>query len=395
MATVRTRKRGNTYTYIFEAGKKPDGKRRTITKGGYATKAEAYSAGIAAYSSWLAKHDISRLAEITLADFIHIWLEHISTQVTYGTITPYRAVSKIICGFFGDELLKDITPARCEAFIKSMSESGYSQKYMRTAKCVMNQMLEYAIYPHQIITANPMEKIQIPRDAKKDIVPRTIVTLDKFAELLEKYPYGSRYHMFIQLAFRTGMRISELLGLEWKNIDLQAGIIHVKQQLLYETGKGEHITSRLKTPASIRDIPLDAGLIELLARWKSDQELNRIIKAGTYTEYYTNEKDSLTRASTGLVPPGAIKADLVCTDEDGVRVQRADINKALKEEGLNAHSFRHTHATMLIEAGASLKGVSCRLGHTNYSITNTVYIHNTEQIQSATVGIFEQLLGGF
>ena len=201
--------------------------------------------------------------------------------------------------------------------------------------------------------------------------------------------------MFIQLAFRTGMRISELLGLEWKNIDLQAGIIHVKQQLLYETGKSEHITSRLKTPASIRDIPLDAGLIELLARWKSDQELNRIIKAGTYTEYYTNEKGSLARASTGLVPPGAVRAELVCTDEDGVRVQRADINKALKEEGLNAHSFRHTHATMLIEAGASLKGVSCRLGHTNYSITNTVYIHNTEQIQSATVGIFEQLLGGF
>ena len=260
MATVRTRKRGTTYTYIFEAGKKPDGKRRTITKGGYATKAEAYSAGIAAYSSWLAKHDISKLAEITLADFIHIWLEHISGQVTYGTITPYRAIAKIVCGFFGDELLKDITPAHCEAFIKSMSESGYSQKYMRTAKCVMNQMLEYAIYPHQIITANPMEKIQIPRDAKKDIVPRTIVTLDKFAELLAKYPYGSRYHMFIQLAFRTGMRISELLGLEWKNIDLQAGIIHVKQQLLYETGKGEHITSRLKTPASIRDIPLDAGL---------------------------------------------------------------------------------------------------------------------------------------
>lgn len=395
MATVRTRKRGNTYTYIFEAGKKPDGKRRTITKGGYATKAEAYSAGIAAYSSWITKHDISQLAEITLSDFIHIWLEHISGQVTYGTITPYRAIAKIVCGFFGDELLKDITPARCEAFIKSMSESGYSQKYMRTAKCVMNQMLEYAIYPHQIITANPMEKIQIPRDAKKGIVPRTIVTLDKFAELLEKYPYGSRYHMFIQLAFRTGMRISELLGLEWKNIDLQAGIIHVKQQLLYETGKGEHITSRLKTPASIRDIPLDAGLIELLARWKSDQELNRIIKAGTYTEYYTNEKGSLTRASTGLVPEGAIKADLVCTDEDGVRLQRDGINKALKEEGLNAHSFRHTHATMLIEAGASLKGVSCRLGHTNYSITNTVYIHNTEQIQSATVGIFEQLLGGF
>ena len=86
MATVRTRKRGTTYTYIFEAGRKPDGKRRTITKGGYATKAEAYSAGIAAYSSWLAKHDISRLAEITLADFIHIWLEHISGQVTYAPL---------------------------------------------------------------------------------------------------------------------------------------------------------------------------------------------------------------------------------------------------------------------------------------------------------------------
>lgn len=395
MATVRTRKRGNTYTYIFEAGKKPDGKRRTITKGGYATKAEAYSAGISAYSSWMAKHDVSRLAEITLADFLAIWLDHISEQVTYGTIKPYRAVAKIICGFFGDKQLKDIRPALCEAFIKSMAEAGYSRKYMRTAKCVMNQTMEYAIYPHQIITTNPMEKIQIPKDARKDIVPRIIVTLDKFAELLEKHPYGSRYHMFIQLAFRTGMRMAELLGLEWKNVDLQAGIIHVRAQLLRETGKSEYLTARLKTPASVRDIPLDAGLIELLARWKSDQELNRIIKAGTYTEYYTNEKGSLAKTSAELIPEGAVKAELVCTDEGGIRVRRDDIYNALRAEGLNTHSFRHTHATMLIEAGASLKGVSCRLGHTNYSITNTVYIHNTEQIQSATVRIFEQLLGDF
>ena len=70
MATVRTRKRGKTYSYIFEAGKKADGKRKVVEKGGFATRKLAYDAGVAAYTDW--KHgNIGIVSEnITLKDFM-------------------------------------------------------------------------------------------------------------------------------------------------------------------------------------------------------------------------------------------------------------------------------------------------------------------------------------
>ena len=69
MAQVRVRKRGKTFSYIFEAGKKADGKRKVVEKGGFATRKLAYDAGVAAYNDW--RHgNIGIVSEnITLKDF--------------------------------------------------------------------------------------------------------------------------------------------------------------------------------------------------------------------------------------------------------------------------------------------------------------------------------------
>ena len=64
------------------------------------------------------------------------------------------------------------------------------------------------------------------------------------------------------------------------------------------------------------------------------------------------------------------------------------IARALVAEGLNAHSFRHTHATLLIENGAAPKGVAGRLGHANTQITQNLYTHNTLKLQVETAEFF-------
>ena len=64
----------------------------------------------------------------------------------------------------------------------------------------------------------------------------------------------------------------------------------------------------------------------------------------------------------------------------------------LQQEGLNSHSFRHTHATTLIENGAPAKGIAGRLGHASVDITEQVYIHNTAALQDRTEQIFEATL---
>ena len=65
---------------------------------------------------------------------------------------------------------------------------------------------------------------------------------------------------------------------------------------------------------------------------------------------------------------------------------------AAQKNGLNAHSFRHTHATMLIEAGAVAKGVAGRLGHSDATITQNLYTHNTANLQQETAKIFDKIL---
>ncbi len=90
MAQVRTRKRGKTFSYIFEAGKKSDGRRNVVEKGGFATKTQAYKAGIAAYNDYLHGNIGITSEKITLKDFMTAWLDNVvSINVKEGTLRTY------------------------------------------------------------------------------------------------------------------------------------------------------------------------------------------------------------------------------------------------------------------------------------------------------------------
>ena len=178
---MRTRKRGKTFSYIFEAGKKADGKRKVVEKGGFATKKAAYDAGVAAYTDW--KHGNIGITSdnILLKDFLQNWLE------------------KVVA---------------------------------------LNVKANY---------------IKVPKKAPTNIVKRHIITPEKLNELLEKYPFGSPYYMPILILFCTGVRIGELLGLTWDNIDLDKKIITLDKQVVYVSKRGYFFTT-LKTWSSNRYI---------------------------------------------------------------------------------------------------------------------------------------------
>ena len=86
----------------------------------------------------------------------------------------------------------------------------------------------------------------------------------------------------------------------------------------------------------------------------------------------------------------------VCTTPEGNHIGRivypSQIRRNLKKVDLNSHSFRHTHATMLLSAGVPVKEISARLGHTNMDITEGLYVHSTREMQVRAKDAFEQLL---
>ena len=185
------------------------------------------------------------------------------------------------------------------------------------------------------------------------------------------------------------MRISEVLGLTWDAIDLDKKIITLDKQIIYLRGQGHFFTTP-KTKSSNRTIFISDFLISELQSWQNRQAENEKSIGVSYVYIYKAADNKIIQQSK-VLPAESNRIELVCTKETGHFVLKSAVEKHLHNEGLNAHSFRHTHATMLIEHGATPKGVAGRLGHSNAAITQNLYTHNTEKIQQDTADIFEKI----
>ena len=391
MAQVRTRKRGKTWSYIFEAGI-VDGKRKVIEKGGYPTKEAAYKAGVERYTDHI-HGDIGVTSEsITLADFMTSWLENVvALNVKPSTMQTYQSMFKRhIVPPLGNIKVQDLTPALLDKWIRSLQKDGLAYNTISAAHILIYQALKYAVYPSQLISSNPADYIKVPRNAPRNVVKRTIITPECFAELLIKYPFGTPMHIPLLLLYHTGMRISEVLGLTWQDIDFVNKRINLWRQIYYLPKKGYYFTT-LKTKSSKRYILIDDYLIGELKRWQEQQRMNEEQIGDSYVYIYCDEDGHIRRQSK-CMPLDGEKISLVCVQSNGQLISRVYVDKTLMHDRLNAHSFRHTHATQLIELGGSAKAVAGRLGHTNVQITQNLYTHNTLKLQQELALIFAENL---
>ena len=353
----------------------------------------AYDAGVAAYTDW--KHgNIGIVSEnITLKDFMTNWLEKVvALNVKPTSLQSYTSCfSRHILPTLGNIAVQALTPAKLDEWMRGLLKAGYSKNTISSVHALIHHALDYAVYPAEIISANPSTYIKVPKKAPTNVIKRHIVSQEKLSELLEKYPFGSPYYIPILILYHTGMRISELCGLTWNNIDFDEKVITLNHQMVYLYRKGYFI-STLKTQSSNRKILIDDYLVGELARWKNQQEKNENSTGDSYVYIYRNSENKVLQQSKGLGEVAAERIFLVCTYSDGKMVRRDSMEKILNRSGINAHSFRHTHATMLIENGATPKGVAGRLGHSNAVITQNLYTHNTQKLQEDTRSIFEKTL---
>ena len=392
-ASVRTRKRGKTWSYIFEAGKTVEGKRKVIEKGGYPTKQAAYDAGVAAYTDW--KHgNIGITSEkITVKDFIKNWLENFAAlNVKPTSLQIYQSAARSqVIPYLGNMHLKELTPAVLDKWLQTLQKKGYSKNTLLQAHSFIHHVLDYAVYPSELISSNPAKYIKVPKKAPTNIIERHIISQEQLTALLEKYPFGTPYYIPIFILIHTGVRIGELLGLTWEDIDFDSKTIFLKRQVVYMNGQGDYL-STLKTESSYRYIVVGDSFLEELKLWRDQQLKNEQKRGNSYIYVYQSENGKVIQQSKMFSCPEGTRMDLICTRESGRMIQKKTLSKALKQSGLNAHSFRHTHATMLIENGAKPKGVAGRLGHADSSITQNLYTHNTRKLQEETAAILDNCL---
>ena len=249
-----------------------------------------------------------------------------------------------------------------------------------------------------------LPKIEQPKEKNRFVIPA-----EDFNRIVEHFNPSTHFYVPLMIAYYTGMRINEVYGLSWNDVDLDKRAIQINKTMVRQKKTNEDSSPWYfhspKSPTSIRTIKIGDTLYKILKDAKQQKQKNRIKYGGNYTEIYSEQVQQRAGVEVNhlvyhkrSVSCSLPSLDLVCINEDGAYsgadTFRSHYERVINNEmgiPFNFHSLRHTHATMLIENGASVKSVSERLGHSNISITLQTYTHNTDQQENETVNIFEHL----
>ena len=320
-------------------------------------------------------------AEMTVKEWMDKWLnEYKRPEIKIKTYERYRcAIVLHINHYIGKELLKNLTTLKIQELINKLATAPAKKggclapRTINSVRRILISAFNDAV-TYDILTKNPALGTKPVRVEKTAMY---ILSKKEAAELLHvarKESYAS--YMVIKLALETGMRIGEIFGLQWKNVDLDkknllvAGtIVHTNHTNIYQpTGK---------TKSSYRSIPFSSTLKTILVEYKAWQQREK----EKWGEIYTDSDFVITKPLGGFSDPSNFSA----------RTFKKLLDKAGITRQFRVHDLRHTHATWLLEAGINVKVISERLGHSSCRITMDTYSHVMQTMQDKAVEMLEQI----
>ena len=419
-----TRKRGNTWSYYFDMGK-VDGKRKRKEKGGFSTKKEAEIALAKAINEYNNAGQVFEPSEISVSDYLDYWFDnYCKMNLKYNTQIGYLGIiENHLKPTFGTYKLKALNSASIQEYANELKLKGFAKSSVVGIISTLSGALNYAIEPLHYIQYNPCDRIKYPKytqNSKKDV--RYIIELETFQRITERFPETSQFYIPLMIGYYTGLRIGETFALTWDDIDLKNRTItvnkiavkrnfgaDVKKAASKKNGKKLEKSSWYfgtpKTFTSNRTVKFGETLYNALVYAKKQKNINRMKYGEYFTEHYLKtEMDEKGEPMQRIIPVSRAlqcalpSADMVCVRENGEYVSTDSFkycSRVIHYElkiAFNYHSLRHTHATFLIEAGANVKDVQERLGHTNIETTLNTYVHNTDKMKSQTVDIFEKII---
>ena len=369
-------KRGkNSYRLTVSEGFDLNGKPMIHRKTIHGTKKEA-EVELAKFVTEVQNGLVIDGKSLKFSEFVEVWKrDYGSKELAPTTYKRYcRMLETRILPYFGHFYINKIRPTDIMKFydllekdtqlVRKKGNNGSKTKKPLSGKTILEHhrllraMLHRAVY-WQLIVSNPAERVQPPRAKKPKRRSYDDEQTKILLENLEKLTVeDTKYKVAIILTIFTGVRLGELMGLEWQDVDFRNGIISINRSSQYLSDMGV-FTKVPKTENSIREIAIPEFIISLLEEYKLWYEEQKSL----YGELWTNSDRLFVQADGKPMHPSSISKWFV---------------KYVGTIGLpviNFHGLRHTNASLLVAQNIYIAVVSARLGHAQISTTLDFYVH--------------------
>ena len=384
MASIRKRKTGSYEIKVF-CGYHMDGKQKYQYKSYYPSPGmtQKQIEKEVQKQAFIFEDECQRgrkTASIRFEQFAEQWFEeYASINLRPTSLQRMRQATQRVYPVFGKMRMDKITSRDIQLFITELLST---EKNKRTGKPLsrktaihhlnlISDVFTYAIRM-EMLNDNPCRRVFVPKMEHEE---KEIFTIDQVKTLFEGlHSEPTKFQVYLQLAVYSGFRRSEMLGLEWKDIDFENDLIHIRRTSQYTAELGIY-TDTTKTRKSKRVSKMPKYIMELLGQFKQEQDAE-IERIGSKWE----DHDRLfTKWNGAPMNPQ--------TPFEWLQGYCERINVPFK----NIHSLRHLHASLLIFQGVDVVAVSSDMGHSEISTTLNMYSHmfqetrarNCEAISSA------------
>jgi integrase len=328
----------------------------------------------------------------TVAEYLERWLAFLdaSNELSVTTRAGYRRYVALAIRELGGIPLERLTAQDLDlAYAKLRTSGGAPRSTIAKAAGTPRPLATRSIlHLHRVlhtafeqarkwrhIAENPARDASPPSPGKSQVKAFTDDQVNRL--LAEAASYDPELHLAVACLLATGVRRSELVGLAFDCVDLDAGRITIRRSVVEETYLKPVLREHGKTAAALRTIAVPATLTELLRKRKVE-----VLEAALAWRDY--QRDPL------LVFPG-LRGGPSSPQRLSERLRHL-MKRAAVTGPSPAHAWRHTAATALIHAGANIKTIQSRLGHASPSTTLGLYAHPTDAADQAAADHFESML---
>jgi len=324
-----------------------------------------------------AHHDITEGLPIVeerqrLEQYLTIWLETVRYKLKDTSFQRYhQQIHLHILPTLGRVVLAKLTAQQVQSFYASLLKKGLSTTTVQHLHTIFHSALKDAVRLG-LLQRNVTDLVHVPRRAHHEMVTLSEIDVRRFLIAAK----GDRYEALYVLAISTGIRLGELLGLRWEDVNFEQAYLVIRGSV--QRVENHFTIANPKTSHSRRRIALSrnvaTALKEHLVRQEEEKQVFGIGWDSTYNLVFPNSLGKIMKPSN---------------------LSQGYFQRVLKKAGLSHirfHDLRHTAATLLLGRGVNPKVVSEMLGHSQISITLDVYSHITPHMQEGAALVMDNVL---